>query len=79
MSRKRFYVRTTALTESAGLDLDDAEAAVIVRILRALADVPDAHRRMELAAMAIKIGVIEADEPTWGPLRMACGLDARKF
>lgn len=72
MSRKRFYIR--AATPPAPLALSDAEIDAIARILHVLGDIPDRRRMIDVAAMAVKIAVIEEDEPRWAPLRAACGL-----
>jgi hypothetical protein len=72
MSRKRFYVRVAQPPESPSLT--DAEIDAIARILHILGGIPDRPRRIEVAALAVKIAIIEEDEPRWGPLRAACGL-----
>jgi hypothetical protein len=76
MSRKRFYVRSAAPPVS--LNLTDAEIDAIARILHILGDIPDRRRMIDVAAMAVKIAVIEEDDPRWGPLRAACGLGERE-
>lgn len=60
------------------LNLTDAEIDAIARILHTLGDIKDRKRRISVAAMAVKIAVIEEDDPRWGPIRAACGLEAKE-
>lgn len=69
----RTYKRSTPCPP-VPLDLTDDEAIEVVRIVRALGGIKDVNRRIEIAAIAMKIGVIEPDNPEFGPLRVACGL-----
>jgi hypothetical protein len=57
------------------LNLTDEEIEAIARILHILGDIKDRRRGITVAAMAIKIAYMEADNPRWQPIRYACGLD----
>lgn len=63
------------LFQSVPLNLTDHESAVVVAILRQLGEITDPRRRVDVAALAMKIGIIEADNPAFEALRVACGLE----
>jgi hypothetical protein len=53
----------------------DAELDALARILRELGGIRDRRRRIDVAALAVKIAIIEEDDPKWGPLRAAAGIE----
>lgn len=56
------------------LNLTDDEIEVIARILHELGTIPDWRRRVSVAAVAIKIGIMSEDDPMHEAIRKAAGI-----
>jgi hypothetical protein len=57
------------------LHLTDAEFDALARFLRELAGIRDRRRRFDVALLAMKVAIFEEDNPKWGPLRAAAGIE----
>lgn len=54
--------------------LSDAEIDAVATILHTLGTIPDWRRRIEVAALAIKVGIMSEDDPRHEAIRRAAGI-----
>lgn len=59
------------------LNLTGHEIEVIATILHQLGTIPDWRRRIDVAAVAIKIGLMNEDCPMSAKIRKVCGITSK--
>lgn len=59
------------------LNLTDDEIDVLANILHQLGRIPDWKRRIDVAAMAVKIGIIQPEDPRHAEVCRVCGITGK--